>query len=662
MKVKVAKHPMIPITLCLVSGIFFASHFSFWLTPFALFACLFFIGFFVYVVHQRLLNNIQPFSQLIYLGLVGSFFFVAGVLTYMRSHEKAAPLSGLQAAQVRIDEVLTNNAYNHRYYATCFTESGKHKVVLYQSKKLSALRVSDRFQGVFFFQPILSPKNPSRFDYPTFLGHKNIFYQTTLPTTITFLPQAKNLNYYLSEWRHVLMNSFSGDSFSEASRGVIYALLFGQRNDLDPEIVQSYRAVGVVHILAISGLHVGVLYAVVAFVLSRIGLSKKGVVIGSILFLVFFALLTGLSGSVVRAVMMFSIVGLGSLGKLKTSTLHMLAISMFCILIVAPNYLFDVSFQLSYAAVFSIVWLYPPLHGIIVKWPVFLRYIGQLLGVSLVAQLGVMPITLYYFGQLPLLFLLGNLVIIPLMSLVLILLLLFLPLHYLSEYVSSLLADGIHQLITWGDRYVFYLAHIKNSVVSGLYPTFVQVLIGSAAVVLLGFIFRKWHFKSVLVFGLLMLFLQLTTLFQVYADYTTQEIVVFYDYRYVSISTYFKGKVNVYSNSQAPSKLKYSTDYAQLRGEKNIPFDVLHNYLPLPQRIEIIDSTGLYTSYVADVTVLCYNPDFDFERFLSEKHPKLLVFHPSNSKWRIKYWQQVCEQKNIPFYNMYEKGYLRMRL
>ncbi|MCL1938463.1 MAG: ComEC/Rec2 family competence protein [Candidatus Azobacteroides sp.] len=207
-----------------------------------------------------------------------------------------------------------------------------------------------------------------------------------------------------------------------SSYAIAAALLLGYRNEIDKDLQQSFARIGAAHILAISGTHFSILFGMLYFILSFIGNSKKGRIIKQLILFPLiwgFALLTGFSPSVVRAALMLSIWGIGNAIFYQTFTLNTVAIAAFFMLLFNPLYLFDAGFQLSFAAVLSIVLIQPYWTGLYESKNPILRYLWDLCSVSISAQLGVLPLSVYYFRQIPIIFLLTNILLIPLSALLL---------------------------------------------------------------------------------------------------------------------------------------------------------------------------------------------------------------------------------------------------
>jgi len=213
----------------------------------------------------------------------------------------------------------------------------------------------------------------------------------------------------------------SGDELA-----TVGALTLGYKADLDKELRRHFQASGAAHVLAVSGLHTGILYGLLLWLLTlggrlrpmhenRIGRCAVSAVI--IVCMWAYAWLTGMTPSVVRAVLMVTIFEVGRMVYRQAFSLNTITAAAVLILLVNPKDLWSVSFQLSFAATAAIVSLTPTLPFRERRWPRIVTYFTGILIISLAAQLGTLPITIYYFGQVSCYFLLTNLIVLPLATL-----------------------------------------------------------------------------------------------------------------------------------------------------------------------------------------------------------------------------------------------------
>lgn len=210
-------------------------------------------------------------------------------------------------------------------------------------------------------------------------------------------------------------------TLQDDSKALIMALVLGTKKELSDKRIQQYQRAGAMHLLAISGLHIGIVLLLLRFIVAPLKRIRYGTFLAAVLpiaLLWCFALITGASSSVIRAVTMFSFLQIGLALKRNNIRIQGVWVSFVVLLFVQPRLLFDVGFQLSYAAVFGIVWMMPYWQRLFVKKHPLVRYVAVLIGLGSIAQLSVLPLSLYYFHQFPLLFWLSNLVLVPFLGII----------------------------------------------------------------------------------------------------------------------------------------------------------------------------------------------------------------------------------------------------
>jgi len=272
-------------------------------------------------------------------------------------------------------------------------------------------------------QEVPTPRNPGEFDYKRFLSYQNIYYQVFLnetdwKTTGSF---QNSVTRVASGVRQSIIATI-GELFPKTEhKGFAEALLVGYRNNLNTEIVDSFSKTGTLHVLAVSGLHVGIIFLILSNLGKVFSNFRYESILKSMLVIVgiwAYAFVTGMSPSVQRAAIMFSVVQLSVIFKRKPNIYNSIFASAFLILLVNPLLIVSVSFQLSYTAVLGIVYFQPKIrHWYLPKTKVT-KYIWELIAVSLAAQIATFPLGIFYFYQFPLYFLLSNLVVIPVIFIV----------------------------------------------------------------------------------------------------------------------------------------------------------------------------------------------------------------------------------------------------
>ncbi|GHV57509.1 hypothetical protein FACS1894182_06520 [Bacteroidia bacterium] len=278
------------------------------------------------------------------------------------------------------------------------------------------------------------------------------------------------------------------------SYAIAAALVFGYRNEMDETLMQSFRNIGAAHILAISGTHFAILFGMLHFALSLfISNSRNGRRLkqGIALPLAWaFAFLTGFSPSVVRAVLMLTIWGTGEIFSYRAFTLNTVAVTAFFMLLFNPFYLFDIGFQLSFMAVISIILLNPYLIKLYESRNPALRYIWDLTCVSISAQAGVLPLSVYYFHQFPVIFLLTNICILPMTSILLFLVPASLCMHYLFSGAHWLLYP-LNQALDVFISIIKGLDHFSYSAINNLDINELDTLVLFLAILVISCLFIK---------------------------------------------------------------------------------------------------------------------------------------------------------------------------
>ena len=273
-------------------------------------------------------------------------------------------------------------------------------------------------------ETINAPLNPFQFSYQDYMRHLQVERQLKIDISeLKINGNESDIRSMAWKTREEIISNLRDLDFGKNELAVFQALILGQRRDVSDKLYKDYAAAGAIHILAISGLHIGILLLLLNFLFKPIENIKYGKFIKALLIILLlwsFAFLTGLSASVVRAVCMFSFLAIGLQLKRKTSSLNSLFLSLFFLLLINPYYIFQVGFQLSYLAVFSIIIFQPIIYRLFSPGFKLIDYFWKLTSVSLAAQIGVIPLSIYYFHQFPGLFLITNLVVLPFLGLILI--------------------------------------------------------------------------------------------------------------------------------------------------------------------------------------------------------------------------------------------------
>lgn len=299
------------------------------------------------------------------------------------------------------------------------------KMMLYLEKNESAARLLPGDEIIFTAQPVPFRNfgNPGEWDYAGYMRNKGFVGRSFVAAGNWERSGRKVLSPTLTAQRCRLsiLRFYRSLGLEEDNYAFIAAVTLGYKAYLPDNIKEAFRASGTAHLLAVSGLHTGVIYLLLSFLLSFLGNKGTGLhirqwlIIGS---LWCYAFLTGLSPSVTRAVIMLSLYCLSRLKGKRGFTSNTLAAAAFLILIFHPHSLFDISFQMSFGAVFSILWFQPRIAALLHPKNRVATHLWELMTLSLSAQLGLFPMVLHYFGTFPTWFFLSNILVVPLMGLI----------------------------------------------------------------------------------------------------------------------------------------------------------------------------------------------------------------------------------------------------
>jgi len=335
----------------------------------------------------------------------------------------------------RIDEPLIEKAKS--YKADAFAETVindtaaiacKGKLLLYFSKDSATrqLHYGDRILINKNLQPIKNSGNPGAFNYERYAAFQQTFHNVFLKEKDWVLLPQQNANVFkqfiFTARENVLAALRKNISTGKDELGIAEALLIGYTNDLDKDLVQAYSNTGVVHIIAISGMHLGLIYVMLVWLFARIPLVNKSKALQVVLILSclwLFSLLTGASASVLRSAVMFTFITIGNNLAKKSSIYNSLAASAFVLLCYNPYFLWDVGFQLSYLAVVGIIVFQKSVYNLLYIKNKWIDNVWKLMAISLAAQILTFPVCIYYFHQFPNLFLITNIIAVPLSSVIL---------------------------------------------------------------------------------------------------------------------------------------------------------------------------------------------------------------------------------------------------
>ncbi len=370
--------------------------------------------------------------------------------------------------------------------------------------------------------------NPFAFEYAEYMGAKDVkgqFYVNA--KLIKHLGNTFSLSRFFYLTREKADEKLSHLQLGEAQSGVLSALVLGDKSMLDYQTKTYFSNSGAIHILSVSGLHVGIVYLMLMLLMVSIGKGKLGTlkVMAVLIGLWFYAALAGMSPSVFRATLMFSVFVIAKRMSHRYNIYHSMAIAAFIILIINPYTALNAGFWLSFLAVASIVYFYPKIYGCIYFSSPWAKYLWALFSVSLAAQIGTAPLAILLFGFFPTWFLISNLLIIPILPFILIaaLAVVVLPFNFI---IVQLIAEPLKSMINYLVEITQWIGSLPNATFVGLQLTLHQVLLLYAAL-LFWVVWQHLKLGKYLVYTLLFLLLGLVSVSALsYHKYHRQFFVV----------------------------------------------------------------------------------------------------------------------------------------
>lgn len=658
-------------TVCLIVGIVVQFYYNIWtftlISSVLLFTTLLSLLFLLLNLNKRKLFTV--FTWVLFF-LIGMF-----IVESQDARNNKNYFGNFQATdsviEVKVKKVLKESRFYDKYIAEV-TAVGKEvtqgKVLLNVQK--DSIKRSAKINDTFYFKSkvrsIEIAKNPYQFNYKSYLEKQGIYgqfflkrssYTYKISSELSIYKIADNIREKVEQ--SLLMNGFKGEELA-----VIKALVLGQRRDVSKRLLDEYTNAGAIHILAVSGLHVGIILLIISMLLKPLEKIKYGVYFKTILIIIIlwcFAIIAGLSASVVRAVTMFTAVAIGMSFKRKTFVLHSLITSMFVLLLVKPLFVFDVGFQLSYLAVFSIVTVQPKLYQIWKpKWKYFDK-IWQLFTVSLAAQIGVLPISLYYFHQFPGLFMLSNLVIIPFIGIILIGGILVIAMS-ICNILPNVFAVFYNSIIGLMNDFVGWISLQESFLIKEIsfssYLLVTSYLIVFTAISLM----EKMSFRKCTLFLLALVSFQCCLFFEKIIIHNTNEIILFHKSRNTVIGANKGGFLKVYhtlkTNEIVNSRL--IRDYKIGKKVKKITFK---NSIPNVFQIKddfilVVDSLGIYNveDIKSPIVILINSPKINLERLITTLNPNLIIADASNYQSMVLHWQLIANKERVLFKSTHKLG------
>lgn len=655
---KLLNFTIIKLTCCLIIGIllgvYYSVGYSIALIAIAIGLLSWFVTFLMTdkKVKQSVLLGIVTYVLMIIVGVLIITFHTHN--NHKKHYTNMVELGSPQNMKIHVYKTLKQTKFYKKYLGEVIAVNSNKStgIILINSDSTQTIDIDDVLYATIKLTDIQTSLNPHQFDYRAYMQRQQVYNQLFLDSKNSIVLKKKPSVYGKAQTvRKQINTTLVEHSVSEQNLSVINALLLGQRQEVSKATYKSFTTSGAVHILAISGLHIGLLLVLLNMVFKPVTYLKHGKLLASIciiLLLWLYAFLVGLSPSVVRAVTMFSLFTVAIYSNRITNTYNTLVLSAFILLICDPYYLFDIGFQMSYAAVFAIIWIKPLFDRWWQPKNIITKRLWDVFSVTIAAQLGVLPLSLFYFHQFPGLFFISNMVIIPILGVLLGLGIVTLMFAYYG-WVPGVLFHLFNECVSWLIKFVTFIATQEQFIFEQIsFNTWnmitVYIMIVCGVLLWYSFSCKRVVFMLMSIVSVQLVFLSNKWVAQ------SDEFIVFNQYKATCIGV--KYGQNFKYDSRNLNYMRHVETYMVNEFVKKSVQDSLKNvYVFNEQTILVIDEKAVYnTSFQPEVILLTASPKLNLERLISVLQPKQVVVDNTNYKSYVEKWKQTCMSHNVPFY------------
>ncbi|WP_224491604.1 ComEC/Rec2 family competence protein [Robertkochia flava] len=609
--------------------------------------------------NNRIFFELHTLSFFLLLGYTATTSFSSK--TKPHRHQESSPVI---AVNFTVAEVLKTTDYYNRFLVKIrFAGSPKSTEIA-----IARLPAADPFctplypgfgyRALAEIRPVLPRATPESFNYRAYLNKQGIAHIVNIhPRTIQITNSKGNWRTFFFRIREKISLNLQASGMSAFAGGVLKALVLGNRDLLDEGLMNQLRDSGGAHLVALSGLHIGIFTTVIGFFLWPLRWLPSGKRLHLFFLLTFltaYVLLTGAPPSVVRAAVMFGFLSAGMLLQQRQSAINTLILSAFVLLLFRPLYLFDPGFQLSYLAVSGILVTSPLLSKFRSPGNRLLKFFWALTGVSLAAQLFTAPLAVFYFNQFPGTFLITNLLLTPIISFILICGYVLLAISIilpppgfmvtLAQFGTTVL-ERTADLIP-ADMFLLKAVTLPNTFTLVSIYIFICILVAS-------------FYRRSFVPGLPLAILIIQGAVIVSGEPVSEKtLVITHNYRQ-SIVRISSGTQLTYNNyTRKPDKVTTPQDHRNTP-RKHPPF-----FLTAAGRdLIVVEGKG---DYIPDMDsrpalLLINSAQVNLERLTARLDPEIVIADGSNYPSLVAVWAATCRKKNIPFHYTGEKGYYMLK-
>ena len=655
------------------------------------------LGIIAYYLHINFFDRYVTYSttwQYAVLPLI--LFFLLGAYVTGRSIQRAKPndkyekLLGKRAFYVaKLSSPVKETPKTYKFFCEIVPEGDSlvspAKVLVFLHKD-SLHQQLPEWGHLFAFEGVLKKfkagRNPGAFDYSRYLRDRYVFYQTYIQSKYLLLPgkyhthSLVDAGLFIREKLFSILKKYIPDKNAVA---IASAILLGYDEMLEANVKQVFAAAGAMHVLCVSGLHVGILYLLFNYLLFFLNTSKRRRLVKNwiLIFLIAsYAVITGLSPSVMRASLMLIVIIFGRMQERKISIYNLLAFSAFILLLVNPFLIREIGFQLSYMAVLGIVIVFPRLRPLFISRYWLFNQVWALSLVSFSAVLFTFPLAMYYFHQFPMYFFVSNLLVIPAATIIIyagVVLFITSRFVWLASFTGKLMSVFI--------RFVFGALHVLVELPGAVWS---RISIPPAMIFLLYFIlffliafFLYQKIRVLLPLSVLLFIMVLTLTYRNYQSLTQHKMVIYEDSKHAMADiidgrqAFFVGDSSLFASDQVQRYLLYPMETKfGIRHHKPVSFRrktsgnyyVDFPYMLLGEHV-VYHWSSQYESpqdgglpIPVDYLWVSKIHNLSLIKYLPLIHPKCIVIEADVSKKYQKAIKKAAKSMNIELYSIGERG------
>ena len=568
--------------------------------------------------------------------------------------------------------------------------SGKIHLYVRKDSVTTPFLTGDKLNVVGRFFPISPPANPGEFDYKIFLARQNIYAHAFVRSdkiSAHGKAQVSTLKKLTSGLQVFAVHTINEHLSQPRENGIAKALLLGIKDHLDNEIKAAYSSAGAMHVLAVSGLHVGIIFMFIKLLFGK--LKERGnfgrCLFGlcSVAIIWMYALVTGLSPSVLRAATMFSIVAISDVTFREGNIYNSLGLAAFILLLFDPYLVYSVGFQLSFSAVIGIVYFQPKLYRKIhFRW-LILDKIWAITCVSIAAQIATFPLTLFYFHQFPSYFLLSNLIVIPAAFVILLGGLAMIVIDPLFSFISAFVGQILQKFIWLTNELIGFIHRLPNGLIEWIYMDWFGLIIIYGTIITLAAGLHYQVFKTLTLSGLLILGFFIQNWIGYHNQSVKNELVFYHVRNHLAIDHIQGLEARLFMDEKSEDlvrKLSYHIDPGRLqlhlpaiektcltfREAGFLKKHVIRQGIIGNQKIILIDSTTFHLDFKEKIStdiIIINNEAVKNLNWLQGNFTfQKLILSTKNSTYYAKKMKKQAEESGLKIHSISEDGVLRLVL